>query len=99
VEMWAEALPSGQRVTALFNSLQDPQNIYHFSSPTPGLSGGWYQFQQRIPSAGCWRLVAAIDHTVIGTATLDIRDGPPSPGPSTFPCPGEGPIPPSCAPS
>lgn len=87
VEMWAEAVPSGQRVMAAFNSRMDPKNIYRFASPAPVLPGGWYLFEQRIPTTGCWQLVASIDGRVAGTATLEVRFGNPGPEPSRSPDP------------
>jgi hypothetical protein len=75
ISMWAEAVPSGQRVDAAFNSRMDPSSIYRFSSPAPSLPGGWYLFEQRIPSAGCWRLVASAGGQIAGTAVLEVRFG------------------------
>jgi hypothetical protein len=79
VAMAAEAVPSGQRVEGTLNSRMNPANIYHFASPAPGLPGGWYLFEQRIPTVGCWRLSASIDGRIVGTATLSIVHGAPSP--------------------
>lgn len=87
VGMWAEAVPSGQRVMAAFNSRMDPKNIYRFASPAPDLPGGWYLFEQRIPTTGCWRLTASIDGRVAGTAIIEVRYGAPSPEPSGSPLP------------
>jgi hypothetical protein len=70
VAMWAEAVAGGERVDAAFNSPMDPGTIYRFDSPAPDLPGGWYLFEQRLPTAGCWRLVAAIDGQVAGAATI-----------------------------
>jgi hypothetical protein len=75
ISMWAEAVPSGQRVDAAFDSRMDPTNIYRFSSPAPSLPGGWYLFGQRIPSAGCWRLVASVGGEIVGSAVLEVRSG------------------------
>ncbi len=75
ISMWAEAVPSGQRVDAAFNSRMDPTNIYRFSSPAPSLPGGWYLFEQRIPSAGCWRLVASVDGEIVGSAVIEVPLG------------------------
>ncbi len=79
VGMWAESVSSGQRVIAAFNSRVDPKSIYRFASPAPDLPGGWYLFEQRIPTTGCWRLAASIDGRVVGTATVEVRYGAPSP--------------------
>lgn len=75
VLMRAEAMPSGQHVDAAFNSRTDPTSIYRFSSPAPNLPGGWYLFEQRIPSAGCWRLVASVDGEIVGSAVIEVRLG------------------------
>ena len=75
ISMWAESVPSGQRVDAAFNSRMDPTNIYRFASPAPNLPGGWYLFEQGIPSAGCWRLVASVDGQIAGSAVIDVRLG------------------------
>ena len=73
VSMWAERLDTGQRAPGQLNSRADPRLIYRFSSPAPDLPGGWYLFQQALPSAGCWRLSAAINGRVVGTAVVEIR--------------------------
>jgi hypothetical protein len=54
----------------------EPSNIYHLDSPAPNLPGGWYFFEQPLPTAGCWRLAAEIAGRVVGTATVEV--GPPS---------------------
>lgn len=94
ISMWAEAVPSGQRVDAAFNSRMDPTNIHRFSSPAPSLPGGWYLFEQRIPSAGCWRLVASVDGEIVGSAVIEVRIGAASAQPSASlaaPTPGLAP--------
>jgi hypothetical protein len=73
----AEGVPSGEHVDGTLNSRMDPSNIYHFSSPAPGLPGGWYLFEQRIPTTGCWRLSASIDGRIAGTAILLVVNGKP----------------------
>jgi hypothetical protein len=87
VSMWAEPVSSGQRVMATFNSRMDPKRIYRFASPAPDLPGGWYLFQQRIPSPGCWRLTASIDGRAAGTAIIEVRSGAPRREPSRAPLP------------
>lgn len=73
VQMWADRLGPGDHVPGSYNSPMDPTNIYHGSDPAPQLPGGWYLFEQRLPVPGCWRLTAAIDGRVVGTATLRVR--------------------------
>ncbi len=85
VAMWAEAIPSGHRVIGEFNSRMDPKNIYNGASPAPDLPGGWYLFQQGIPTTGCWRLEAAIGGRVVGTAIIEVLNGHPSQGLSSSP--------------
>ena len=90
VAIWAEAIPPGQRIAGVLNTRADPGNIYDGASPAPDLPGGWYLFEQSIPATGCWRLVAAIDGRVVGTATVEVRSrfqpepsrspAPPTPG-------------------
>jgi hypothetical protein len=88
VAIWAERLDTGQREPGQLNSRADPHLIYRFSSPAPDLPGGWYMFQQALPSAGCWRLSAAINGRVVGTAVVEIGGSlSPSPEPSGAPTP------------
>jgi hypothetical protein len=80
VAMWAERAGSGERIDGSFNSPMDPSAIYRFDEPAPSLPGGWYLFEQEIPSTGCWQLTAAIDGRVVGSATINVPFGhPPSP--------------------
>lgn len=83
----AESVPSGERVEGTLNSRMDPSNIYRFASPAPDLPGGWYLFEQRIPTTGCWRLSASIDGRIVGTAILSVVDGEPSPEATGSPAP------------
>lgn len=76
VSIWAGQIGSEGRALGQFNSRMDPSNIYHLDSPAPDLPGGWYFFEQPLPTAGCWRLTAAIAGRVVGTATVEV--GPPS---------------------
>jgi hypothetical protein len=76
VSIWAGQLGSEVRAIGQFNSRMDPSNIYQLDSPAPELPGGWYFFEQPLPTAGCWRLTAAIGGRVVGTATVEV--GPPS---------------------
>lgn len=85
VGMWADDTSSGQRVTATLNSRLDPRSIYRLASPAPDLPGGRYLFEQRLPTTGCWRLVASIDGRVVGTATVEARYGAPGHGASPPP--------------
>jgi hypothetical protein len=87
VAMSAEGVPSGRRVDGALNSRMNPSNIYHFASPAPDLPGGWYLFEQRIPTTGCWRLSASIDGRPVGTALLSVVYGAPSPETSGSPSP------------
>lgn len=82
-----EAVPSGRRVEGTLNSRMNPSNIYHFASPAPDLPGGWYLFEQHIPTTGCWRLSASIDGRIVGTAILSVVHGAPSPEASGSPSP------------
>ncbi len=75
VQMWADRLGPGDHVPGSYNSPMDPTNIYRGSDPAPQLPGGWYLFEQRFPVPGCWRLSAAIDGRVAGTATLSVGVG------------------------
>jgi len=75
VQMWADRLGSADHVDGSYNSRMNPTNIYRGSSPAPQLPGGWYLFEQRLPIPGCWRLSAAIDGRVVGTAVLSVRFG------------------------
>lgn len=72
VSIWAERLETGERQAGYLNSRADPRSIYHFDSPAPVLPGGWYLFEQLLPSPGCWRLSAAIDDRVVGTAIVEV---------------------------
>lgn len=91
VAIWAERAGSGDRVDGSFNSVMDPGGIYRFDEPAPSLPGGWYLFEQEIPSTGCWRLSAAIDGRVVGSATVDITLArPPSTPDPSAPTPATG---------
>jgi hypothetical protein len=70
VSIRAELQGSTERETGSLNSRADPHLIYRFESQAPDLPGGWYLFEQRLPTAGCWRLSAAIDDRVVGTAVV-----------------------------
>jgi hypothetical protein len=90
VSVWADNLDTRERAIGAFNSRMDPSTIYNLDSPAPDLPGGWYFFEQPLPSAGCWRLSAAIDGRVVGTAVVEVVDlAVPSPpaNPSTGPTP------------
>jgi hypothetical protein len=93
VSVWGDHLESGERVIGTPNGRMDPAGIYRFDTPAPDLPGGWYLFEQPLPAAGCWRLSAAIDGRVVGTAFVEIG-GPgaplPSPSPTAGPTPGLG---------
>jgi hypothetical protein len=96
VSIWADKLDSGERAVGTLNGRADPSNIYHLDSPAPDLPGGWYFFEQPLPAAGCWRLSAAIDGRVVGTAIVEVADrGLPSasPSPSIAPTPRSEPTP------
>jgi len=71
LEVWADHLPSGDRVAGSLNI--DPRNIHR--TPPPQLPGGWYPIEQRFPVPGCWRLSASIDGQVVGTAIVNVRVG------------------------
>ncbi len=72
IQVWADRLGPGDHVPGSYNSAMDPTNIFHGSEPAPRLPGGWYLFEQRFPVPGCWRLSAAIDGRVVGTATVSV---------------------------
>jgi hypothetical protein len=72
VSVWADDLESGERVVGSFNGRMDPAGIYRFDSRAPDLPGGWYLFEQPLPTVGCWRLSAAIDGGVVGTAVIEV---------------------------
>lgn len=97
VSVWAERLDSGAREPGAFNSPIDPSTIYSFDTPAPDLSGGWYFFEQPLPTAGCWRLSAAIDGRLAGTSVVEVVE-PDAPGttgsPSIAPTPVVEPTPP-----
>lgn len=89
LSVWADHLGSGERAPATFNSPMDPSNVYHLDSPAPDLPGGWYLLEQPLPNSGCWRLMAAIDDKVVGTAIVEVDQ------PASFPSasPLSGPTP------
>jgi hypothetical protein len=105
--MWAQRVGDEERVAALLDEPADPENIYRFDEPVPVLPGALYLFQQPLPAAGCWQLVAAIDAQVVGTATIEVNPAPPDadrtpdpiaptprlPEPSRTPLPAETPAP------
>lgn len=62
----------------------DPANIYRYDDPAPRLTGGWYLFEQRLPVPGCWRLSAAIDGRVVGTAVIEVEGGARPPAAGTY---------------
>lgn len=95
VAIWAERIGSDERIPGTLNSLLDPSNIYRLSERAPALPGGWYLFEQRFLSAGCWRISAAIGGRVVGSAVIDITYGPLStadPNASFAPTPRIAPI-------
>jgi hypothetical protein len=75
-------LGTGERAVGNFNSRMDPSNIYHLDTPAPDLPGGWYLFEQPLPTAGCWRLAAAVDGNVGGTAVIEVAAAVPSQAPA-----------------
>jgi len=93
LSVWADDLGSGERAQAVFNSTMDPSAIYRFDTPAPDLPGGWFLFEQPLPTAGCWRLSAAIDGRIVGTAMVEIGpvDLSPSPDPKVGPTPAIAP--------
>jgi hypothetical protein len=80
VSVWADRLGSAEREQGSLDGRVDPRSIYRFDSQAPDLPGGWYLFEQRLPTAGCWRLSAMIDERVVGTAVVEV--GPIAPPPS-----------------
>lgn len=74
VSVWAEPVDGGGRVDGRLNGPADPSNIYRGDVHAPDLPGGWYLFEQPFPAGGCWRLVAAIDGEVAGTAVVQVAD-------------------------
>jgi hypothetical protein len=73
VAIWAERQGSAGRELGVLNGPADPRMIFRFESQAPELPGGWYLFEQRLPTAGCWRLSAAIDGRVVGTAVVEVE--------------------------
>lgn len=73
VAIWAERLGSAGREPGVLNGPADPRLIFKFESQAPELPGGWYLFEQRLPTAGCWQLSAAIDGRVVGTAIVEVE--------------------------
>jgi hypothetical protein len=78
LELSATDLATGVRLEGVLNSRADPGSIFGFDQPAPPLSGGWYLFELRVPAVGCWRLDAAIDGALAGSAVVEVR---PNPGP------------------
>jgi hypothetical protein len=74
VSIWAERAGAGPggRVEGSYNSPMDPGSIYRLDEPAPDLPGGWYLFEQEVPTTGCWLLTAAIDGRVVGSATIEV---------------------------
>lgn len=102
VAVHAERVASDDRVDGVLNSRMDPGNIYRFSEPAPRLPGGWYLFEQRFPSVGCWRISGAINGQVVGSALIEIQlghlpsaslDEPPAPTPQIAPSSGASAVP------
>lgn len=73
VAIWAERLGSSGREPGVLNGPADPRRIFRFETQAPALPGGWYLFEQRLPTTGCWRLSAAIDGRVVGTAVVEVE--------------------------
>lgn len=90
VSVWADNLDTHERAIGAFNSRIDPSSIYNLDSPAPDLPGGWFFFEQPLPSPGCWRLSAAIDGQVAGIAVVEVVD---LPVPSMSADPSAGPTP------
>lgn len=93
VSVWAGQFGSDVRALGQFNSRMEPSNIYHFDSPAPDLPGGWYFFEQPLPTAGCWQLTAAIAGRVVGTATIEVGPSSRSAPPTNAPTPTIEPTP------
>ena len=94
VSVSAEHLASGERAVAVLNGRQDPSRIFYLDSPAPDLPGGWYLFLLPLPAAGCWRLSAAIDGQIVGTAVVEVDDAAhPSAPPNDAPTPEIEPTP------
>jgi hypothetical protein len=104
VSMWAQRVGDEERVAALLGERADLENIHRFDERAPALPGALYLFQQPLPAAGCWQLVAAIEGEVAGSAVVDVRPGPEAtpdpiaptprlPEPSRTPLPAETPAP------
>jgi hypothetical protein len=75
VQLWAERVGWPELVDGTFNSPQDMRNIARGAEPAPVLPGGAYLFEQRWPVPGCWRLSAAIDGRVAGSAVIRVVPG------------------------
>jgi hypothetical protein len=88
LSVWADRLGSEERAVGSFNSRADPSTIYRFDQQAPELPGGLYLFEQPLPTPGCWRLSAAIDDQVVGTAVIEVGAAvPPHPTPTSGPTP------------
>lgn len=91
VAMSAQLVGSEQPVMAVLNSRIDPRNLYDGSLPAPDLPGGWYLFEQGLPTPGCWRLTASIDGRVAGSATVNVQSrGPSADAPPSLAAPTPG---------
>jgi hypothetical protein len=70
----AVELATGRRIEGTLNGRADPASIYRFDQPAPPLPGGWYLFQQDVPTAGCWRLEASIGDDIVGSAVVVVAE-------------------------
>jgi hypothetical protein len=76
VSMHATGVGTDQRFDAALNSRADPHSIFRFGEAAPDLPGGWYLFEQRFPSEGCWELTASINGEPAGSATISVGAAP-----------------------
>jgi hypothetical protein len=75
VQMWADRLDSPEAADRIDGTFNSPVETYRETEQGPALSGGAYLFEQRLPVPGCWRLSAAIDGRVVGTAVTRVLPG------------------------
>lgn len=77
VEIWADRLGDSDHVPgSLSTDPYSPDSTRNVTpSPPAQLPGGWYLFDQRFPVPGCWRLSAAIEGRVVGSAIVNVRVG------------------------
>ena len=76
--IWAERLSDGRRVDGSYNSRIRSRGVARFDEPIPRLPGGLFLFEQAFSASGCWRVSAAVDGNIAGSATIRVTGEPPS---------------------